>query len=523
MAATRSQRQAAAPWWLLAVGAVVAAVAALPLLYLAVAMAGSSGVVLETLSAPRTVELLVRSLALAAAVTLTAILLAVPAAWLTTRTDLPGRRAWTVALSLPLVIPSYIGAYVFVSAFGPSGLLQDVLGVERLPSIYGFPGAWIVLSLFTYPLVLLLVRSALLRLDPQLEDAARGMGRSPARTFIAIVLPQLFPAIGAGALLVSLYVLSDFGAVSILRFDSLTQAIYIAYQSSFDRTIAAALAGLLVLVMLVMLVGETRIRSARSYHRSGPGVQRAAKAVPLGSWRWPALGFCALLALLGLVLPSGILAYWSVLSFGEGTDWAEVASAAVNSLLTAGLAAAIAAICALAITMADVRYPSRSTTVVDRVAHIGYALPGIVVALALVFFATRVALPLYQTLALLIVALVILFLPQAIGATRAALLQLSPHLEEAARSLGRSRFHAIRTVTAPLATGGMAAGAALVFLTAIKELPAVLILAPTEFSTLATEIWSASSVAFFERAAAPSLVLLAVSAAPLYMLSVRKG
>lgn len=521
MAAIRSRRPSA-PWWLLAVGCAVAVAASLPLVYLAVAIAGSSGVVLETIAEPRTAELLGRSLALAAAVTFTAVLFAVPVAWLTTRTDLPGRSAWTVALSLPLVIPSYIGAYVFVSAFGPSGLLQDVLGVDRLPSIYGFPGAWIVLSLFTYPLVLLPVRNALLRLDPQLEDAARGMGRSRARTFAAIVLPQIAPAIGAGALLVSLYVLSDFGAVSILRFDSFTQAIYVAYQSSFDRTVAAALAGLLVLVMLVLLAAEARTRSARQYHRSGPGVQRAASPVPLGNWRWPALGFCSLLALGALILPTAVLAYWSVLSFAEKVEWGDVGTAAFNSLLTAGLAAVIAAICALAVAMSDVRYPSRFATLVDRLAHVGYALPGIVVALALVFFATRVALPLYQTLALLIVALVILFLPQAIGATRAALLQLSPHLEEAARSLGRSRLHVLRTVTAPLVMGGMAAGGALVFLTAIKELPAVLILAPTEFSTLATEIWSASSVAFFERAAAPSLILLAVSAAPLYLLSVRR-
>ena len=506
----------------MAAAAAVALVAALPLAYLLIVVGTSSGVALETIFSPRTLELLARSLALTAAVTVTAILLAVPAAWLTTRTDLAGRRVWGVLLSLPLVIPSYIGAYVFVSALGPTGLLQDLLAVERIPSIYGFTGAWIVLSLFTYPLVLLPVRSALIGLDPQLEDAARGMGRSRARTFFAIVLPQLFPALGAGAVLVSLYVLGDFGAVSILRFDSLTHAIYIAYQASFDRSVAAALSGLLVLVMILLLAAESRTRSRHGYHRAGPGVRRTVKTVALGRWRWAATGFCAALVLFALVLPAVMLAYWSMRSFAGTTNWEEIGVAALNSLLTAGLAAAIAGACALGIAVLGVRYPSPLAVVVDRVAHVGYALPGIVVALALVFFATRVALPLYQTVTLLILALVILFLPQAIGAIRAALLQMSPHLEEAARSLGRSRFYAFRTVTAPLAVGGLAAGVALVFLTAIKELPAVLILAPIEFSTLATEIWSASEVGFFERAAAPSLVLLAISAIPLYLLSVRE-
>ncbi len=510
------------PAWLLVLGIASALLAALPLAYLALTIAGSWPVVADTVLDPRSLELLGRSIGLAAAVTATAALIAVPAAWLTTRTDLPLRGMWTVLLSLPLVIPSYIGAYLFISALGPNGLLQDVLGVERLPSIYGFSGAWLVLSLFTYPLLLLTVRGALRRLDPQLEDAARGMGRSRAQTFLGIVLPQLLPAIGAGALLVSLYVLSDFGAVSIMRFDSFTRAIYTAYQSSFDRTVAAALAGMLVLVMLALLVLETRLRTGRAYHRTGPGSQRAGAPVPLGSWRWPAIAFCALVTLAALVLPVAVLAYWSLRSFGGVTDWATVGQAAMGSLLTAGLAAALAAVCALAIAALSVRHPSRIATALDRLAHTGYALPGIVVALALVFFATRVALPLYQTLALLILALVVLFLPQAIGATRTALLQISPRLEEAGRGLGRGQFAVLRSITAPLAAGGMVAGGALVFLTSIKELPAVLILAPIEFRTLATEIWQATGVGFFERGAASSLVLLAISAVPLYLMTVRE-
>ncbi len=465
--------------------------------------------------------LLGRSVALAAAVTATAIALAVPLAWLTIRTDLPGRRAWAVLCALPLVIPSYIGAYLMVSALGPSGLAQDALGVDRLPSIYGFAGAWIVLTLFTYPYVLLPVQAILRRLDPQLEEAARGMGRSGPNAFRTVVLPQLVPAIGAGGLLVALYVLSDFGAVSILRYDSFTRVIYTEYRSTFDRTGAAALACLLVLVTLVVLWLEGRTRRAGVLHRLGPGAARRARPVALGRWRWPALGFCGAVVLGALVLPVGVLAYWTTRSVAGDVDWGLVASAAGNSLLAAGAAALAGAACALPVALLAARHRGRATALVERAAYAGHALPGIVVALALVFLGTRALPALYQSLAMLVAAYVVLFLPQAVGATRAALLQIDPHVEEAARSLGRTPLAVLRTITAPLARAGVLAGAALVFLTAVKELPATLILAPIGFDTLATEIWRTSSAGFFERGAAPSLVLLAVSAVPLALLSLR--
>jgi iron(III) transport system permease protein len=456
-------------------------------------------------------------------VTAAAIALALPLAWLTQRTDLPGRRAWTVLTLLPLVIPSYIGAYLIVSALGPTGLLRDALGVDRLPSLYGFAGAWLSLTLFTYPLVLLTVRAAMRRLDPQLEEAARGMGRSAWRTYFGVVLPQLRPAIGAGGLLVALYVLSDFGAVSIMRFDSLTRAIYTAYRASFDRAQAASLACLLVAVTLVVIFLEARARAQDAYHRTGPGAARPAPTVALGRWRWPALALCAAVTLLALVLPIGVLVYWTTKSFAGTVEWGDVAGAAGHSLLAAGLAAAAAAACALPVALLAARYRGALPRAIERATYATHALPGVVVGLALVFFGTRVALPLYQTLAMLVAAFVLLYLPQAVGPARAALLQVSPNLEEAARGLGRRAPVAFATVTAPLASGGILAGGALVFLTAVKELPATLLLAPIGFDTLATDIWRATSVGFFERGAVPSLVLLAVSAAPLYILTARRG
>ena len=498
----------------------------LPLAYLLITAGDSAGAVLEEIGTSRTLALVLRSVALAVAVTAAVTAIAVPLAWLTARTDLPARRAWTVLTALPLVIPSYIGAYAFLSALGPAGLLRDALeaplGVERLPDITGFFGAWLVLTLFTYPLVFLPVRSALRGLDPQLEEAALGMGRSQWDTFRSVILPQLVPAIGAGAILVALYVLHDFGAVSIMRFDSFTREIYTLYRASFDRTGAAALALILVALMLVLLWLESRARGGLVLHRSGPGAARPARVVPLGRWRWPALLLCGGVCSLALVLPAGVLVYWSLQSFAGSPDWSGTFAAAGSSLFVSGLAAAAAGLCAIPIAILTVRYPGRASAAIERASFTGYALPGIVVALALVFFATRALPSVYQTLGLLVFAFLVLFLPLAIGAARATLQQVSPNLEDAARSLGRSPLNAILTVTAPLMARGLLAGAALVFLSAVKELPATLILAPIGFETLATEIWSTTSVGFFERGAIPSLVLLAISAPSLYLLLERR-
>lgn len=488
-------------------------------------MVDGGGTALETIWRARTGELILRSIALTAVVTTAAMGIAVPLAWLTVRTDLRARRLWAVLTALPLVIPSYIGAYALLSALGPQGLLQGLLepvGIERLPSITGFVGASLTLTLFTYPFVLLPVRASLRRLDPQLEEAALGFGRSQSDVFRTVVLPQLVPAIGAGALLVALYVLSDFGAVSIMRFDSFTTSIYALFRASFDRVGAAALATLLVLLMLVLLWLEARTRRQGALYRSVPGAQRSPRPVALGRWRWAAHGFCGGVCALALILPTAVLVYWSTQSFAGEVDWGEIGAAASRSLIAAGLAAVIAAACAIPIAVLAVRFGGLLPTSIERLSYTGHALPGIVVALALVFVGTRLVPSLYQTLAMLIFAFVVLFLPLAVGITRAALLQVSPAVEEAARSMGRSPTNVLATITAPLMASGVLAGAALVFLTAIKELPATLILAPIGFETLATEIWKATSVGFFERGAIPSLVLLALSAVPLYLLTARE-
>jgi iron(III) transport system permease protein len=509
-----------APAWLLGAGAIVGLAAVLPAAYLAVVVFGDFSAALETALSSRTLATLLRTAELTTAVVLTSIAIALPIGWLTVRTDLPARRLWAVLCTLPLVIPSYVGAYLLVAALGPNGMVQEALGVDRLPSIYGFTGAWLVLTLFTYPLVLIPLRATLRRIDPQLEDAARAMGRSPLEVFRTVVLPQLWPVIAAGSLLVALFTISDFGAVSILRFRSFTSEIYIAYQSSFDRVAAAALGAVLVVAMLALLFASSKVRGSRAVHRLGPGTLRPAPPYRLGRWRWPALAFCSLIVLVAFALPVGVLVYWASKGISTGsTSLNTIAALGGNSLLIAAWAAAIGAVAALAVAALAVRYPSPAARLVERLSHAGYALPGILVALGLVFFATRAVPALYQTIALLVFAMTIHYLPLAIGPTASALVQLSPRIEEAARGMGRGQAEVFRTITIPLARGGMMAGAALVFLHAMKELTVTLILSPIGFKTLATDIWTQTTYGFYEASAIPALVLLAVAAIPVYLLS----
>jgi iron(III) transport system permease protein len=508
----RRPGQARAPAPLMLAAVVCAAAAAVPLVYLAIVIAGSPSSAGDAIWRPRTAELLIRSLGLALAVAVTSSTLAVTLAWLTVRTDLPGRRWWALLTVLPFVVPSYIGAYLFVSALGPGGVLLQV------DWIYGFRGAWLVLTLFTYPLVLLPVRAAMRRLDPSLEEAARGMGRSPLATFTQITLPQLTPAIGAGALLAALYTLSDFGAVSILRFDSFTRVIHQSYRASFDRTGAAALAGLLVLVMLLLSAWEARVRRPRSAARSAPGTARPPAPVALGRWRVPALAFCTTIVSVALVVPVLTLVVWSRRAVAGDPDWGAILAATGNSLLTASLVAAAAIVVALPVALLAARHPGRATRVVEAVSSSGYVLPGIVIALALVFVGTRVAPWAYQTLVIVVFAMVVHFLPLALGSMRTALLQIPRSVEEAGRSAGRGPLGVWATITTPLAMGGTLAGGALVFLTAVKELPTLILLAPTGFQTLATEIWTQTNASVFEAGAVPALVLLLVSAPPLFLL-----
>jgi iron(III) transport system permease protein len=513
---------------LLTIPAVVTVAAVLlPLIYLVVRAAGADRDAWDVLALDRTGPLVLDTGVLVAVVVVFAAAVGIPLAWIVVRTDLPARRFWAVAAALPLVIPSYVAALVLLSAFGPRGLVQDVLeepfGVERLPEIYGLPGAAAALTLSTYPYVFLLTSAALRDLDPSLEEAARSLGKSRLATFRRVTLPALRPSIAAGCLLVALYVLSDFGVVSLMDYPALTRSIYLQYQALFDREPAAILALVLVAFAALVLVLEARFRRRARYHRASPGAARRAAPVALGRWRWPALAFCSIVVGAFLALPVAVLVYWTgqAVPLDEPLElpWDE----ALNSLLGSALAAAIATLAALPIAFLPRRHPARWARALERASFTANALPGIVIALSLVFFGARYGGILYQTLAILVFAYVVRFLPQSLAATGAALRTVDPRMEEAARGLGHGPISVVARVTAPMIRPGLAAGAALVFLSSMKELPATLLLRPIGFDTLATEIWTATSVAAYSEAAPPALLLVGASAPLVYVLAAGRG
>ena len=515
------------PFPVLAPALVVGAALLLPPGYLVVrALDGGGESLWDLLFRQRVAAILGRTLLLVVTVTLASAVVALPLAWLTVRTDLPFRRVWAVLTALPLVIPSYVAGFVVVVVLGPRGMLQQALegpfGIERLPDIYGLTGAMLTLTFLSYPYLLLTVRAALLRLDPALEESARGLGQGPWQTFFRVVAPLMRPAIASGSLLVGLYTLSDFGAVSLLRYETFTWAIFTQYESALDRTLGAGLSLVLITLALGWVGLELLTRGRGRYYSSSSQATRPAETVRLGRWRWPALGLCGAVTAVSLGLPISVLCYWVVRGVSAGEPLALVWDAAWNSVYVSALAALAAVVAALPVAVLAVRHPGLLSGALERLGYVGFALPGITVALALVFFGANFALPLYQTIGMLLLAYVVLYLSPALGAVRTSLLQMTPRFEEAARSLGRAPLAAFTSVTLPVARPGIVAGASLVFLLVMKELPATLILSPVGFTTLATSIWSAASEAFFARAAMPALLLVLFSAGPLAFLMLRE-
>ncbi len=457
-------------------------------------------------------QLLWNTLSLTAAVSLGALLIGVVAAWLVTRTDLPYRRTWAWLLALPLVIPPYVGAISYIIIFGPQGLLRNILGHSPV-DIYSFGGVALVLTLFTYPYVYLITSAALKRFNLNYEEAGRIAGLSYPQVFLKIILPLLRPAMGAGFLLVALYTLADFGLVSMLRYTTFTTAIYFQ-TGSFDRHSAAVLSMVLIMITLVILGLEYRTRSRQKYFQTA-GSYREPDPLQLGRWRPAALAGLGIIAAAALGLPLSVLVYWSYYGIARGALDSRFLEYSYHSLLTAGAAAAACAVLALPLVYLKSRHPSVLSSFYEKLALAGYALPGVIIALGMVFIFNNYIPALYGTAVVLVLAYIIRFLPQAMQAESSSLNQVSPRLDEAGRSLGYSPWQVVTRLILPLIRPGVLAGMALVFVNAVKELPATLLLRPPGMDTLAVRIWIEASEGFYEMAAPASLLIIIVSALPL--------
>ncbi len=474
--------------------------------------------------APRRIgELLVSTGLLVVAVTVTTTVLGVSIAWLTTRTDLRGSRVWTTLLTLPLVIPSYVGALTFLGASGSQGLISVLLaplGLGPVPTFTGFTAAWLALSLWNYPFVLLIVRPALQRMHLAVEEAAASLGAGQGRILRTLILPRLRPAIVAAGLLVGLYVLSDFGAVSLLRYETFTRAIYTQFRGRLDMTPALFLSGVLVLLALGIVVASRRARGRSTDQGRLPG--RGPLRTPLTrTGRVAATAYLSSVALASLGLPLLVLGWWALRGIGRGIDVGTVTAEIGRTVLVGAVGALVIVVAALPLAILDARHPGRLSAGLESMTWATYSLPHLAVGLAFMVGAIRLLPAVYQSFTILVAAYVAMFLPQASGALRTSLLQVGPDLEEASHSLGRSALTTHRRIVLPLIAPGMLAGGALAFLTIMKELPATLLLRPTGFETLAIRIWSASSESLYTRASVAALVLVAISAVPLYLLTIR--
>lgn len=495
--AARAHRRT--PLLLLAAAGAVAAATLLPLAYLGQrALDRGVDFVFDELIQPRTAALIGRSLLLVLVVTAACVLLGVGFAILVNRTDLRGRRALTVALTLPLAVPSYLLAFLWVSL---------------VPTLSGFWGSALVLVLVSYPLVMLTTMGALSRVDPAQEEVARSLGLGGWAVLFRVTLRQSRAAIAAGALLVALYVLSDFGAVAAMRYEAFTWVIYGAYRSGFNPSRAAVLSLVLLVFAVVLVLAEARVRGRAAASRVGGGTPRPAPLNRLG--RWQAVAWLPPLIVLGaaLVAPAAELGRW--LAAG-GSRWnsAELLAALGPTVWLSVAAAVVCTVAALPLGVLAARYRSRLTRLLEGVSYLAHGLPAVVVGIAMVSVGVLLLRPFYQRAPLLILAYVVLLVPLAIGSVRSAVEAAPIRLEEVARSLGRTPLQAFGTVTARGAAPGIAAGAALVMLTCMKELPVTLLLHPTGTNTLATRLWGYSSVSDYAAAAPYAAALVLFAAVP---------
>ena len=425
-----------------------------------------------------------------------AIAIGVPLALATAHCNLPRRRLWLALAAAPLAIPSYIGGFAYFAAFGAGGEIEALTGIP-LPPVRGLPGTAFVMSLYTYPFVLLTTRASLRQLDGRVVDAARSLGTTLPVALWRVVLPRVRNGIAAGALLVALYALSDFATPAILRLDTFTRIIYVEYNAFGLERAALFSLQLLGLVALVLIL-ESRVGVERET------TQRRLELVLNKQARAALIAFIVVVLTFALALPALVFGAWlwrdGAGDFDPVLIW--------NSAYPALLAALVAVVVALPVAHAATR--SRAGRWLERTATLGFGIPGIVMGTALLYVGLKIDF-LYQTIALLVAGHVLHFLPLAVGPLRTNIARLDANILAAARSLGASRYETFRRISAPLIAPGVIAGGALVFLEAMRELPVTLLLRPTGLETLTTDLWQFYEAGYFGRAAMPGLMLIGVS------------
>ncbi len=444
----------------------------------------------------RTLGLLRNTVVLSVLVTTLSATIGIAAAWCTERTALPARRLWMVLLVLPVAMPDFVVGYAW-HTIAPTA---DPLGAATL-----------VMTLATYPLVYLPVAAALRRSDPAMEESAQSLGMGRLATFFRVTLPLIRTAVLGGCVIVVLALISEYGAFEIVRYQTFTTEIFTEFQ--FDPQAAAALSLPLVLLGLLVLAIDGLVP-----RRTGT-VQGAPRRRPPAARPWrarlPSLAGLGLLVVLGVGVPIGTLLYWMAQSQHTTLPAASsLAAATWSSVSYSAVGAFLAVVLALPVALMTFRRATGPRIVLERSTYVTQALPGVVIALSLVFFATRYAYSLYQTSALLVIAYAILHFPLALICVKTSVAQAPPRLVDVGRSLGQGPVSVFFRVTLPLIAPGLAAGFCLVFLTAITELTATLVLAPIGVQTLATQFWAYQSAVAYGAAAPYALMIVALAVVP---------
>ena len=484
----------------------VAMVLLAPLVFLVVEATGAgAGDVAHLIWRQLTASLLWNTVRLMVVVTLLSAAIGTSTAWCVERTDLPGRRVWAVLVVIPFAIPD------FVVSFGWASLWSW---------IQGFRGAVVVMTLAVYPLVYLPVSAALRSADPTLEEVSRSLGVGRLRTFVRVTLGQARGAIFGGCVLVALVILAEYGAFEILSYQTFTTEIFTEF-NVFQLPTACALSLVLVIMSIVVLGGEVAARGRGRVVRTASFAQRIVAPKRLGAAKIPVLiGFSILVGLaLGVPIASSI--YWMIeggSSSVTGLTGVSILDAGWHTAAYSAVAAALATSMALPVAVLAVRHTSRLSQFLERSTYLVLAMPGVVIAFALGYFSERYANGFaYQSPPMLVLAYAVLFFPLALVGVRASVAYFPATFEEVARSLGRKRLEVFKRVTLPLVGPGIAAAFSLVFLAAVTELTATLILRPTGTETLATQFWSYEQNLAYGQAAPFALVMILVAAVPSYV------
>ena len=507
---TRAGRRASRPVALYTAASAVAALMAVPLVFLLIEAAGAgAGELRSLIFRPLTWSLLWNTVRLSAVVTVACAVIGTAAAWCVERTDLPGHRVWAVLVVIPLAIPD------FVVSFGWNSLWTWA---------HGFTGAVIVMTLAVYPLVYLPVAASLRGADPSQEEVARSLGVGRVRTFTRITLGQAKGAIGGGCLLVALVLLAEFGAFEILGYQTFTTEIFTEFHG-YSFAASCALSLVLVLLSLLVLAGEATLRgSGRGGRvaRTGPMTQRITPPQRLGRLRWPVLALFAALVVLALGIPVASALYWMAAGLPpalSGGANVSLLNAAAHTAGYGGAAGVLATVLAFPVALLAVRQAGRGPRLLERSTYLVLGMPGVVVAFALSYFTERYLAGFgYGTAALLVACYAIMFFPLALVGVKASLARAPVSLDEVARSLGQRRLAGLCRVTARLAGPGLVAAFCLVFLSVVTELTATLLLIPTGTQTLATQFWAYETNLSYSQAAPFALVMMVVAAVPSYLL-----